>query len=88
MSAIANEIPVAWSSDGHTIIVREGGTQRVKTYQLDINTGVKKPWKSFEPRDKVGLMGIYNMQVTPDGKHYVLTESHGFSSLYLVKGLK
>lgn len=83
-----DEIPIQWLNDGRTVIVREAGTQNVKTHLLDINTGAKKPWKDFEPRDKVGLMGIYNVQVTPDGKHYLIAESHGFSSLFLVKGLK
>jgi serine/threonine protein kinase/Tol biopolymer transport system component len=83
-----NDTPLAWLDDGHTVIFREGTEQTVNTFQLDMNSGAKKPWKNFAPRDKVGLEGIYNVGVTSDGKHYIVVEAHTFSSVFVVKGLK
>ncbi|MCU1308782.1 MAG: serine/threonine protein kinase [Acidobacteriaceae bacterium] len=83
-----DETPIQWLKGGRTVIIREKGETTVNTYQLNVDTGAKKPWKAFTSRDKVGLQGIYNVQVTPDGAHYLLVENHIFSSLFVVKGLK
>ncbi|MCU1285171.1 MAG: serine/threonine protein kinase [Acidobacteriales bacterium] len=83
------ETPIQWLKGGRILIIRKKSeTTTVDTYLLDLDTGAKKPWKTFTPKDKVGLLGIYNVQVTPDGAHYLLVESHAFSSLFVVKGLK
>jgi hypothetical protein len=66
----------------------EAGEKTVTTYQLDLQSGAKNPWKSFPPKDKIGLQGIYNFQITRDGAHYLTVEDHIFSSLFVVTGLK
>ena len=74
---------------GWSYIDRADGSERaVTTYQLDLQTGAKKPWKSFAPKDKVGMQGIYNFQITPDGSHSLIVEEHVYSSLFVVNGLK
>jgi hypothetical protein len=82
------EHPIQWLKGGRKVIIREKGKTAVNTYLLDLDTGAKKPWKAFTPRDKVGLLGIYSVQVTPDGSHYLLVEHHTYSSLFVVQGLK
>ncbi len=82
------DLPVQWMKDGNTLIIREAGERSVNTYQLDVLTGAKKPWKTFLPKDKVALQGIYQFQITPDGAHYMIVEQHIFSSLFVVSGLK
>jgi eukaryotic-like serine/threonine-protein kinase len=82
------EIPIRWQSDGRTLIVREVGEAVVSTYQLDLETGTKKPWKRFVPSDKVGLIVTQKFQVTPDGSHYLMSDWHMYSTLFVVKGLK
>jgi Tol biopolymer transport system component len=84
----AGESPILWLKDGRNVIVREKGKFTVSTYLLDLQTGAKKPWKTFAPKDKIGLLGVYNVQVTPDASHYLVVENHVFSSLFVVKGLK
>lgn len=83
-----NDLPIVWSKDGRTLIVREAGEKTVHTYQLDLLSGDRKPWRSFPPKDKVGMLGIYNFQITPDGAHYLLVEEHIYSSLFVVSGLR
>ena len=83
-----HESPIQWLKDGRTLIVREPSEITLSTYQLDIQTGAKKTWKTFSAKDKVGLQGIYNFQVTPDGGHYLLVEDHVYGSLFVLSGLK
>jgi serine/threonine protein kinase/Tol biopolymer transport system component len=84
----SGEIPIRWQRDGRTLIVREKGETAVSTYQLDLESGVKKPWKRFLPNDKVGLISTREFQVTPDGSHYLMVYWHMYSTLFVVKGLK
>jgi eukaryotic-like serine/threonine-protein kinase len=89
LPAIQNgEAPLQWLRDGKTVIVRAPGELTVNTFQVDVDNGTRKTWKDFLPKDKVGLHGIYQFHVTPDGSHYLSVESHMYSALFVVQGLK
>jgi hypothetical protein len=80
---------VTWLQDGGNVIFRSGnGTFPITTYQFDIDTGIKKPWKQFPPADKVGLLVVNGFRVTPDAKHYLRGDLHVLSTLFVVSGLK
>jgi hypothetical protein len=81
------EAAIQWLRDGRTVIVRGPGALSVNTFQVDVESGARKPWKQFLPKDKVGLHGIYKFHVTPDGSHYMAVESHMYSTLFVVRGL-
>ena len=83
-----DEIAVQWLRDGKTVIVRAPGPLTVKTYQVNVDSNARQPWKDFPPKDKVGLQGIYQFHVTPDASHYLSVESHRYSTLFVVEGLK
>jgi serine/threonine protein kinase len=83
-----DETALQWLSDGRTIVVRAPGELSVKTFQVDVESGARKPWKEFSAKDKVGLRGIFSFRVTPDGAHYLAGESHVYSTLFVVHGLK
>ena len=83
-----DEITIQWLADGKTVIVRAPGPLTVQTYQVNVDTGARKAWKDFPPKDKVGLQGIYQFHVTPDAGHYLSVESHKYSTLFVVKDLK
>jgi serine/threonine protein kinase len=80
---------MTWLQDGKNVIFRSGnGTFPITTYQLNIDTGVKKPWKQFPSADKVGLLVVNGFRVTPDAKHYLRGDLHVLSTLFVVSGLK
>lgn len=79
---------IQWLRDGRTVIFRSGNQIPIVTYQLDIETGIKKPWKQFQPADKVGLLVVNGLRVTPDGSHYLRGDLHILSTLFVVSGLK
>jgi len=85
---VKEDQPVTWLKDGRTLIVRSGNASPIITYQLDVDTGVKKPWKQFSNGDKVGLLVVNGFRVTPDAKHYIRGDLHILSTLFVVSGLK
>jgi Tol biopolymer transport system component len=60
---------VQWLTDGRTVIVRAAGKMSVTAYQVDLETGARKPWREFASKDDVALHGVYQFHVTPDGNH-------------------
>jgi serine/threonine protein kinase len=85
---VRGDQPVTWLKDGRTLIVRSGNVSPIVTYQLDVDTGVKKPWKQFPNGDKVGLLVVNGFRVTPDAKRYIRGDLHILSTLFVVSGLK
>jgi Tol biopolymer transport system component len=79
--------PVQWLTDGRTVIVRAAGRMSVTAYQVDLETGARRPWKEFTVKDNVALHGIYQFHVTPDGNHYLMVEMHMNSTMFIVHGL-
>jgi serine/threonine protein kinase len=82
------EAALQWLSDGKTIVVRTPGVLTVNTVQIDVESGARKPWKEFPPKDKVGLRGIFSFHITPDGSRYLSGESHIDSTLFVTHELK
>jgi hypothetical protein len=82
------EAAIQWLRDGKTVVVRGPGELSVNTFDVDVDSGMRKPWKQFLPKDKVGLRGIYSFHITPDGGHYLAVESHMYSTLFVVRGVK
>jgi len=42
----------------------------------------------FEPPDPVGMQGVKEGVLTPDGKHYVYTVNQQLDELFLLEGVR
>jgi len=84
----AGEVPVAWTSDGHSLFVYRGGDLPSKVYRLDVATGNRSLWKELMPPDPSGVEFVGPVLPTPDGKSYVYGYRRLLSDLYLVEGLQ
>jgi eukaryotic-like serine/threonine-protein kinase len=84
----AGEFPTSWSSDGHSIFVISRGQIPAQVFRVDIGTGQRTFWRSFEPADSAGIDTIRGVLVSADNKAYVYGYSRTLSDLYLVQGLK
>jgi eukaryotic-like serine/threonine-protein kinase len=84
----AGEFPTSWSSDGHSIFVISRGQIPAQVFRVDIGTGQRTFWRSFEPADSSGIDTIRGVLVSADNKAYVYGYSRTLSDLYLVQGLK
>ena len=82
------EFPTAWSSDGHSLFVMTRGQIPAQVFRVDVSTGQRTFWRSFEPADSAGIDTIRGVLVSADNKSYVYGYSRTLSDLYLVQGLK
>ena len=86
--ALLGEFPTAWSSNGRSLFVMSRGQIPVQVFQVDVGTGQRSFWKSFEPADSAGIDTIRGVLLSGDDKAYVYGYSRTLSDLYLVQGLK
>jgi Tol biopolymer transport system component len=84
----AGEFPTAWSSDGHSLYVITRGQIPAAVFRIDLATGQRTLWRSFEPADSAGIDTIRGVIVSTDSKAYVYGYTRTLSDLYLVQGLK
>jgi serine/threonine protein kinase/Tol biopolymer transport system component len=82
------DIPISFSSDGHSIYLYSTGEVPAKVYRLDLALGKKSVWKEIAPVDPTGVSTIGPILMTPDGKTYVYGFHRTVGDLYLVEGLK
>src|SRR5271169_1594435 len=82
------EFPTAWSADGRSLFVIQRGQIPAQVFRVDVATGQRTFWRSFEPADSAGIDTIRGVLVSADDKAYVYGYSRTLSDLYLVQGLK
>jgi len=82
------DIPINFSSDGHSIYLYRTGEIPAKVYRVDLAAGKKSVWKEIAPLDPTGVSTIGPILITPDGKTYVYGFHRTVGDLYLVEGLK
>jgi eukaryotic-like serine/threonine-protein kinase len=84
----AGDIPINFSSDGHSIYLYRTGEIPAKVYRVDLASGKKTVWKEIAPLDPTGISTIGPILMTPDGTSYVYGFHRTVGDLYLVDGLK
>jgi len=82
------DIPINFSTDGHSIFLYRTGEIPAKVYRVDLASGKKSVWKEIAPLDPTGVSTIGPVLMTPDGKTYVYGFHRTVGDLYLVEGLK
>jgi hypothetical protein len=85
--AAPEDSPIRWSGDGHALFVRQGRLP-VRIFALDATTGQRTLVHQISPRDVVGVDGIGDIRLTPDGNSYAYVYIQNLYSLYQVTGLK
>jgi hypothetical protein len=56
--------------------------------KVDIVSGLRTPWRTIKPADPVGLVGINEVFITPDGAAYCYGYGRTLSDLFVIEGLK
>ena len=79
--------PMRWRDDGRALFVRQGKLP-AKIFALDAATGQRTLVREIGPRDTVGVDGVVDTRLTPDGKSYAYVYIRSLYSLYQVTGLK
>ncbi|MBA0087454.1 MAG: hypothetical protein HRJ53_20915 [Acidobacteria bacterium Pan2503] len=88
--ALAGDQLLQWSADGRFLYVQGLSDSAVIFFRLDLATGRREPWKTIEPADPVGVIGIQPaaVHITPDGRSFVYSYWKVLTELYLVDRLK
>jgi eukaryotic-like serine/threonine-protein kinase len=82
------EFPTAFSTDGRSLFVITRGQIPAQAFRIDVATGQRTFWRSFEPADAAGIDTIRRVQLSSDNKSYVYGYTRTLSDLYLVQDLK
>jgi hypothetical protein len=49
------ELPIRWTADGRSILVRPGAPTRRDIDRIDLGPDARTRWKTFEPADPAGV---------------------------------
>ena len=96
---LPNDSPVAWTADGRFLYVLRGSpwadtmalvyqTMEAQVDKVDVVTGVRTPWQTIKAADPVGLEGINQVFITPDGNTYCYGYLRSLSDLFVIEGVK
>ncbi|HUL79769.1 MAG TPA: serine/threonine-protein kinase [Vicinamibacteria bacterium] len=77
--------PILASTDRRVLFVGEDGVPG-RIDHLDLATGQRIPWKTLRPEDPVGVFGVSDFRVTPDGQAYAYGYMRNLQDLYVVEG--
>jgi hypothetical protein len=56
--------------------------------RLDLTSGLRTPWKTVQPEDLAGVVGMYRYAVTPDGRAYAYNYLRQLQDLFLIEGVR
>jgi serine/threonine protein kinase/Tol biopolymer transport system component len=82
------DLPLRWAKDGSALFVGSRGETSCPVSRLDIQTGVRTPWKTFSVSDLAGVVGSACPLISADEAHYVFGYTRNLSDLFLVEHLK
>jgi hypothetical protein len=71
-----------------TVYVRRGNDLPAHIVLVDIATGREEKWKDLVPADTTGILGVYGIRITPDGRGYAFSYARVISDLYAVEGVR
>ncbi len=83
----SGDVPLLWGDAGRSIYV-QNGVLPASIYRIDLATGDREFLKDLAPTDPAGLTGVYNIQLSADGKSTVISYTRSLAELYLVTGLR
>ena len=94
----SDDSPLEWTPDGRFLYVLRGSpwtdtqaqvyhTMEAHIDKVDVATGARTAWKTITPVDTVGLEGINQVLVTPQGNGYCYGYLRNLSALFVIEGV-
>ena len=78
---------MAWIDDGLLVSDSPNPNALNKVFQVNPVTGARQLWREILPPDASGIMNVYALLVTPDGRSDAYGWHRALSDLFLVEGL-
>ena len=79
--------PLQWCPDDHLVLHRYDEPS-VQLWKVNVQTGKLEPWQQITPPDRVGLLDLSPVRVSPDCQSYAYSPLNVLSSVYLTIGLR
>jgi serine/threonine protein kinase len=76
-----------WSSDGRSLWIRSLGIP-VRIERFDLETGRREPVEEIAPRDRIGLLSIFDVSLADDPRSYAYVSYRFVSRLFAVEGAR
>jgi eukaryotic-like serine/threonine-protein kinase len=85
-----DDVIAGWAAEPGRLFVYHYDADRAQTVidAYDTATARRSRWKTIAPSDPAGLLQVFSVVVTPDGKSYAYGAVRLLSQLYVVSGLK
>jgi hypothetical protein len=77
-----------WGSDSASLYVWDRNKVPADVSRVDLATKLRTRILTLQPPDPVGISGIPNLLIAPDGRSYAYNVVRKLSELYLVEGLR
>lgn len=89
----AADLPLEWTPDGKALWLirrpkKNSGQVGVELLRYELASAKTTHVDWFEPPDPVGMQGVKEGVLTPDGKHYVYTVNQQLDELFLLEGVR
>ncbi len=82
------ETVVRWTADGRGLYLSDSRKMPLTVYRLDLATGRREPIRSFAPADAAGVLNVFPVLLSADGKSYVYSYRRILDDLYVVTGAR
>jgi hypothetical protein len=82
------EVPIRWTPDSRSLYCWKPSEMPARISTIDVATGKRAPWKEILPPDPAGILGIWPILITPDGKSYAYSYRRVLGDLYMAEGVK
>jgi Tol biopolymer transport system component len=83
----ARQLPIAFSSDGQSLLVYDMFEVPAQVTRVNVATGQREPWKTIALSDPTGVHGFPSIRVAADGAAYAYSYARFLSELYTIDGL-
>ncbi len=83
-----DESPIRWTPDSRSLYCWKPSEMPARISTIDVVTGKRAPWKEILPPDPAGILGVWPIMITPDGKSYAYSYRRVLGDLFVADGLK
>ena len=74
--------------EGWIYVVRGGRELPTHIVLVEMATGREEPWRDIMPADPTGIVGLFGIRISPDGRSYAYSYGRTLSDLYVVDGVR
>jgi len=83
-----DEVPIRRTPDSRALYAWKPSEMPARVFTVDVTTGRRELWKEILPPDPAGILGVWPILITPDGKSYAYSYRRVLGDLFVADGLR